>query len=231
MTNFFNTPLFGLTLSVLAYTLGLSLYRRFPNPLTTPLLVSTALIIVILLYTGISYRDYLCRWSYLNSLIIPSTVALAVPFYKNLHLMRHHCKSILIGSTVACILNTTYTALIAKLFGMDYFLAISLFPKSVTTAMAVGISEKMQGITTVTLVVVVITGILTSVLGPVFLKMIGIKDPVAIGLSLGGTGHAVGTGTAFRYGQVAGAMGGLSIAVTGILYVFISPIVASLILR
>ena len=224
MANFFNTPLFGLTLSVLAYTLGLLIYRRFPNPLTTPLLVSTALIIVILHYTGISYKDYYVGGSYLNSLIIPSTVALAVPFYKNLHLMRHHYKSILIGSTVACVLNTTYTALIAKLFGMNYFLAISLFPKSVTTAMAVGISEKMQGITTVTLVVVVITG-------PVFLKMIGIKDPVAIGLSLGGTGHAVGTGTAFRYGQVAGAMGGLSIAVTGILYVFISPIVASLILK
>ena len=220
MANFFNTPLFGLTLSVLAYTLGLLIYRRFPNPLTTPLLVSTALIIVILHYTGISYKDYYVGGSYLNSLII-----------KNLHLMRHHYKSILIGSTVACVLNTSYTALIAKLFGMDYFLAISLFPKSVTTAMAVGISEKMQGITTVTFVVVVITGILTSVLGPVFLKMIGIKDPVAIGLSLGGTGHAVGTGTAFRYGQVAGAMGGLSIAVTGILYVFISPIVASLILK
>jgi len=231
VANFFNTPLFGLTLSVLAYTIGLLIYRRFPNPLTTPLLVSTALIIVILHYTGISYKDYYVGGSYLNSLIIPSTVALAVPFYKNLHLMRHHYKSILIGSTVACVLNTSYTALIAKLFGMDYFLAISLFPKSVTTAMAVGISEKMQGITTVTLVVVVITGILTSVLGPVFLKMIGIKDPVAIGLSLGGTGHAVGTGTAFRYGQVAGAMGGLSIAVTGILYVFISPIVASLILK
>ena len=178
MANFYNTPLFGLTLSVLAYTIGLLIYRRFPNPLSTPLLVSTALIILIL----------------------------------------------------ACVLNTSYTALIAKLFGMDYFLAISLFPKSVTTAMAVGISEKMQGITTVTLVVVVITGILTSVLGPVFLKIMGIKDPVAIGLALGGTGHAVGTGAAFRYGQVAGAMGGLSIAVTGILYVFISPIVASLIL-
>ena len=172
MANFFNTPLFGLTLSVLDYTIGLLIYRRFPNPLTTPLLVSTALIIVILHYTGISYKDYYVGGSYLNSLIIPSTVALAVPFYKNLHLMRHHYKSILIGSTVACVLNTSYTALIAKLFGMDYFLAISLFPKSVTTAMAVGISEKMQGITTVTLVVVVITGILTSVLGPVFLKMI-----------------------------------------------------------
>ena len=97
MANFFNTPLFGLTLSVLAYTLGLLIYRRFPNPLTTPLLVSTALIIVILHYTGISYKDYYVGGSYLNSLIIPSTVALAVPFYKNLHLMRHHYKSILIG--------------------------------------------------------------------------------------------------------------------------------------
>ena len=145
MANFFNTPLFGLTLSVLAYTIGLLIYRRFPNPLTTPLLVSTALIIVILHYTGISYKDYYVGGSYLNSLIIPSTVALAVPFYKNLHLMRHHYKSILIGSTVACVLNTSYTALIAKLFGMDYFLAISLFPKSVTTAMAVGISEKNAG--------------------------------------------------------------------------------------
>ena len=102
MANFFNTPLFGLTLSVLAYTIGLLIYRRFPNPLTTPLLVSTALIIVILHYTGISYKDYYVGGSYLNSLIIPSTVALAVPFYKNLHLMRHHYKSILIGSTVAC---------------------------------------------------------------------------------------------------------------------------------
>ena len=130
--------------------------------------------------------------------------------------MRHHYKSILIGSTVACVLNTTYTALIAKLFGMDYFLAISLFPKSVTTAMAVGISGKMQGITTVTLVVVVITGILTSVLGPVFLKMIGIKDPVAIGLSTRrNRTRCEVQELPSRYGQVAGAMGGLSITVTG----------------
>lgn len=230
MTDFYTNPLFGLTVSVLAYTIGLLIFRRFPNPLTTPLLVATLLIIAFLHYTGISYKSYYVGGSYLNSLIVPSTVALAVPLYKNLPLLRHHYKSILLGSTLACVLNTSYTALIAKLFGMDYFLAISLFPKSVTTAMAVGISEKMQGITTVTLVVVVITGILTSVLGPVFLKWMGIKDPVAIGLSLGGTGHAVGTGAAFKYGQVAGAMGGLSIAVTGILYVFVSPIVASIIL-
>ena len=113
---------------------------------------------------------------------------------------------------------------------MDYFLAISLFPKSVTTAMAVGISEKCRDYDS-NLGRRCYYGNFNLSLGSSLLKMIGIKDPVAIGLSLGGTGHAVGTGTAFRYGQVAGAMGGLSIAVTGILYVFISPIVASLILK
>ena len=144
--------------------------------------------------------------------------------------MKHHARSILFGSLLAVVVNTSFTAIVAKIFGMDFFLAISLFPKSVTTAMAVGITEKLQGLTTVTLVVVVATGILTSVIGPTLLKWLKIDDPVAVGLSLGGTGHAVGTGTAFQYGSVAGAMGGLAIGVTGILYVFISPIVASLIL-
>ena len=97
--------------------------------------------------------------------------------------------------------------------------------------MAVGIIDKMGGITIVTLVVVVITGILTSVLGPVFLKLLKINDPVAIGLSLGGTGHAIGTGTALKYGHVEGAMAGLAIGVTGIVYVIISPIVAQIILK
>ena len=143
--------------------------------------------------------------------------------------MKHHARSILFGSLLAVVVNTSFTALVAKIFGMDFFLAISLFPKSVTTAMAVGITENCK-VWRRALVVVVATGILTSVIGPTLLKWLKIDDPVAVGLSLGGTGHAVGTGTAFRYGSVAGAMGGLAIGVTGILYVFVSPIVASLIL-
>ena len=214
MSEFVSNPLFGLALSILAYLVGMLIYRRFPHPLTTPLLLSAVFIIIFLKVTGISYQDYYQGGVYLNNLIVPSTVALGILF----------------GSLLAVVVNTSFTALVAKIFGMDFFLAISLFPKSVTTAMAVGITEKLQGLTTVTLVVVVATGILTSVIGPTLLKWLKIDDPVAVGLSLGGTGHAVGTGTAFRYGSVAGAMGGLAIGVTGILYVFVSPIVASLIL-
>ena len=231
MSEFVSNPLFGLALSILAYLVGMLIYRRFPHPLTTPLLLSAVFIIIFLKVTGISYQDYYQGGVYLNNLIVPSTVALGIPLYKSFHLMKHHARSILFGSLLAVVVNTSFTALVAKIFGMDFFLAISLFPKSVTTAMAVGITEKLQGLTTVTLVVVVATGILTSVIGPTLLKWLKIDDPVAVGLSLGGTGHAVGTGTAFRYGPIAGAMGGLAIGVTGILYVFVSPIVASLILR
>ena len=230
MSEFVSNPLFGIALSILAYLVGMLIYRRFPHPLTTPLLLSAIFIIIFLKVTGISYQDYYQGGVYLNNLIVPSTVALGIPLYKSFHLMKHHARSILFGSLLAVVVNTSFTAVVAKIFGMDFFLAISLFPKSVTTAMAVGITEKLQGLTTVTLVVVVATGILTSVIGPTLLKWLKIDDPVAVGLSLGGTGHAVGTGTAFRYDSVAGAMGGLAIGVTGILYVFVSPIVASLIL-
>ena len=209
MSNLWGNPLFGLALSIFAYLVGMLIFRRFPHPLTTPLLLATIFVIVFLKLTGISYKHYYVGGAY----------------------MKHHARSILIGIFVAVVVNTSFTALVAKAFGMDFFLAISLFPKSVTTAMAVGITDKMQGITTVTLVVVVATGILTSVIGPTVLRILKIKDPVAVGLALGGTGHAVGTGTAFKYGQVAGAMAGLAIGVTGIMYVIVSPIVASIILK
>ena len=193
MSEFVSNPLFGIALSILAYLAGMLIYRRFPHPLTTPLLLSAIFIIIFLKVTGISYQDYYQGGVYLNNLIVPSTVALGIPLYKSFHLMKHHARSILFGSLLAVVVNTSFTAVVAKIFGMDFFLAISLFPKSVTTAMAVGITEKLQGLTTVTLVVVVATGILTSVIGPTLLKWLKIDDPVAVGLSLGGTGHAVGT--------------------------------------
>ncbi|MGT2847188.1 LrgB family protein [Streptococcus massiliensis] len=231
MSSLWTNPLFGISLSIFAYLLGMLIYRRFPHPLTTPLFLAAIMIILFLKLTGISYKDYYIGGSYLNNLIVPSTVTLGIPLYKSFHLMKHHMRSILLATFLSAVANTTFTAFVAKMFGMDFFLAISLFPKSVTTAMAVGITDKMQGITTITLVVVVATGILTSVIGPSLLKMLKIKDPIAIGLALGGTGHAVGTGSAFQYGQVAGAMGGLAIGIMGLMYVFVSPLVAAIILK
>ena len=224
-------PLFGLTLSILAYFIAAQIHRKWTNPATTPLLLAVIMVIVFLKATNISYRDYYVGGSYLNTLIIPSTVALGIPLFQAFKLMRFHARSIIAGVVIGAIVNTTLTALLAKAFGMNFFLAISLFPKSVTTAMAIGITSKMGGMTTITLVVVVATGILTSVIGTVLLDLFGIKDRVAKGVALGGTGHAIGTGAAMQLGQIEGAMAGLSIGVTGIVYVIVSPMIVAIILK
>ncbi|HEM9400340.1 TPA: LrgB family protein [Streptococcus agalactiae] len=226
MATLTNNPIFGIMLTVWAYYIGIRIFRKYPSPATTPLLLATILLIAFLKLTHISYKDYYNGGSFLTMLITPSTVVLAIPLYRTFHLMKHHIKSISISIILASVINTVFTAIVAKFFGMKYFLVISLFPKSVTTAMAVGITSKAGGLATITLVVVVITGILTSVLGPIFLKLLR-----AIGLALGGTGHAIGTGQALKYGQVQGAMAGLAIGITGICYVIVSPLVAGLILK
>jgi predicted murein hydrolase (TIGR00659 family) len=231
MTEIVSNPLFGLTLSILAYFIAAQIHHKWTNPATTPLLLAVLLIIIFLKGTGISYQDYYVGGSYLNTLIVPSTVALGIPLFQSCTLMKFHARSIIIGSLIGAIVNTALTALLAKLFGMKFFLAISLFPKSVTTAMAIGITSKMGGMTTITLVVVVATGILTSVVGPVLLDLFGIKDRVAKGVALGGTGHAIGTGAAMQLGQIEGAMAGLSIGVTGLVYVLVSPMIAAIILK
>ena len=127
MSDLWSNPLFGLALSILAYLFGLLIFRRFPHPLTTPLLIAAVLVIAFLKLTGISYKDYYVGGSYLNNLIVPSTVALGIPLYKTFHLMKHHARSILIGTFAAVVVNTCFTALMAKFFGMDFFLAVSLF--------------------------------------------------------------------------------------------------------
>ncbi|MDR0199232.1 MAG: LrgB family protein [Streptococcaceae bacterium] len=223
-------PLFGLSLTILIFMIGVRLNETWPSPLTNPLLLSVIFIILFLKLTGISYADYYQGGSILNDLIGPSTVALGVPLYRTFHLMRHHARSIVLSIFLAVTVNTVITALFAKFFGLSKLASLSIFPKSVTTAMAVGISEKMHGVTAITVVVVVATGILTSVLGRPLIKLFRIKDPVAQGVSLGGTGHAVGTGTALEMGRVQGAMAALAIGVTGVMYVFLAPLVAQLIL-
>ena len=103
MSEFVSNPLFGLALSILAYLVGMLIYRRFPHPLTTPLLLSAVFIIIFLKVTGISYQDYYQGGVYLNNLIVPSTVALGIPLYKSFHLMKHHARSILFGSLLAVV--------------------------------------------------------------------------------------------------------------------------------
>lgn len=119
MTNILTNPIFGIMLSILAYLMGMLIYRRFPHPITTPLLLATFFIIAFLKITKISYSDYYVGGSYLNTLIVPSTVALGIPLYRSFHLMKHHIRSILSGILIACVVNTTLQQSLLKVLVLN----------------------------------------------------------------------------------------------------------------
>lgn len=224
-----SNPMFGLILSIGMYLLALGIFKRFPFPLFNPLVLSTVFVILFLKIAHISYDNYFKGGSILNILITPATVALGIPLYNTFHLLKKHVRSILAGILLGTIAGTFLTGTLAVLLHLKEDLIVSIMPKSVTTAIALGISEKMNGIATVTLVIVIVTGIIGSIIGPPILKLLKVKDPVAKGVALGSSAHAIGTSKALEMGHVEGAMSGLAIGVTGVVTVFVAPLMMKLI--
>lgn len=129
MATLTNNPIFGIMLTVWAYYIGIRIFRKYPSPATTPLLLATILLIAFLKLTHISYKDYYNGGSFLTMLITPSTVVLAIPLYRTFHLMKHHIKSISISIILASVINTVFTAIVAKFFWYEIFLSNLTFPK------------------------------------------------------------------------------------------------------
>lgn len=226
-----SNPMFGLILSMAVYLIALALFKKFPFPLLNPLIVSIAVIILILVVCKIPYENYYIGGQMLNVLITPATVALAIPLYKTFHLLKKHAKSISIGIITGSLLGTFLTGVFAVLLGVGQKIIVSIMPKSVTTAIALGITEKMGGVTAVTLVMVIFTGVIGAIIGPSVLKWFKITDPVAQGIALGSSAHAIGTSKALEMGRVQGAMAGLAIGVTGIVTVFAAPFMMGIVNR
>ncbi len=157
-------------------------------------------------------------------MISPATVALAIPLYRSIHLLKKHFKSILIGITIGSVFNIGLTFLFAVMFKLDKTLIASLIPESVTTAIALDISKQIGGISAITVLAVIVTGNLGPLLGPTLMKIGRIDDEVAQGLALGTTAHAIGTGKAMEMGEVQGAMSGLAIVIAGIVTVIVAPL-------
>lgn len=223
-----SNPLFGLMLSIFVFLAARRLAARFKLPILNPLIVSILVVILILKVTGITYEDYYVGGGMLNMLIAPATVALAIPLYQSFHLLKHHARSISAGIFAGTLVSTLTTASLAVLFHYNQELMASILPKSVTTAIAIEISAKLGGISTVTIIVVIITGIIGAMFGPTVLKWSKVEEPVAKGIALGTSAHAIGTSKAMELGQVEGAMSGLAIGVTGLVTVFVAPIVMQL---
>ena len=219
MEAFHNSVFFGVTVSIVAYGLGCLLKNKFKLAIFNPLLISIIITILILLVSHIDYDTYYTGAKYLSYLLTPATVCLAVPLYEKLKLLKSNWKAVLAGilsgvlTTLCCIL------VMSLIFGLSHEEYITFLPKSITTAIGMGVSEELGGYVTLTVAVIIITGILGNILAPFICKWFHIKEPIAKGIAIGSASHAIGTTKALEMGEVEGAMSGLSIAVSGILTV------------
>jgi predicted murein hydrolase (TIGR00659 family) len=217
---------FGFFITLFGYWVSTQIAKRMRSTLCNPLLLTIIFIIAFLKLADISYASYDNGAKYINYFLTPSTVCLAVPLYRQMKLLKEYAGAILISimsGTVACAIMIFG---LAKLFLLENSIYASLVPKSITTAIALGMSEELGGLSAVTVMAVFVTGILGAVIATTVFKIFKIEDPVAQGLAMGTAAHAIGTSKALELGEIQAAMSSLAIAVTGILTVIMGPIVA-----
>ena len=217
MTVFLEDSLFaGVTLSLLAYLLGVVLKKKFKCAIFNPLLISIVITIVVLVTAHVDYDVYNQGASYLSWFLTPATVCLAIPLYEQWKLLKKNIKAVLLGIIAGVLTSLGTVWVLAEIMGLSHKEYVTLLPKSITTAIGMGVSEELGGYVTITVAVIVVTGVLGNIFGELICKIFRITDPIARGLSVGSASHAIGTAKAMELGEIEGAMSSLAIAVAGI---------------
>lgn len=214
-----NSVFFGAVLSLVAYEAGLLLRRKFKLAILNPLLIATICVMAVLVLFKVDYDQYNESAKYISYLLTPATVCLAVPLYEQMSLLKKIFKAVAAGIVSGVLASLVSVLVLARLFGLSHEQYVTLLPKSITTAIGMGISEELGGIVTITVAVIIITGILGNVIAELVCKVFHIQEPIAKGLALGTASHAIGTAKAMEMGPVEGAMSSLAIAVAGLLTV------------
>ena len=220
---------FGMFLSVGAYLFGVWLKKKTGLAICNPLLVASALVIVVLLVFRINYQEYNRGASFLSYFLTPATVCLAIPLYRQLELLKKNVAAILTSILVGVAGSAASIFAMSLVFRLEHVYYVSLLPKSITTAIGMGVSEELGGIVTLTVVSIIVTGILGNVIADTLFAVFKIEEPMAKGLALGTAAHAIGTARALELGEIEGAMSSLAIAVAGLSTVVVAPLVAGLI--
>ena len=224
-----NSTYFGIGLSLLCYWGALKISAKVKSTLCNPLLVASAMIVAVLLVLKVDYETFDKGASYLTYFLTPATVCLAVPLYRQFHILKSNMKAILLGIAAGCIACMITIVGLAVVFSFSTQLTASVLPKSITTAIAIGLSDEIGGMSAVTVACVVITGIFGACTASALFKLFKIEEPVAQGLATGASAHAIGTSRALELGEIQGAMSSLAIVVTGIMTVILVPIVMGII--
>ncbi len=209
------TPYFGVVLSIFMYQIGVFVSHKLKNPVANPLLIAVILIIAFLKIFRIPMEAFQTGGDLITLFLAPATAALAVPIYKNLQILKHNLLPILAGTLVGSFCSMAVIFALCKLFGLDETLTASLLSKSVTTPIAMGVTEQLGGIVPISIAAVIFTGIVGSIVAPFMVKLFRVDDPVAQGIGIGTCSHAVGTTRAIAMGELQGAMSGIAIGLAG----------------
>lgn len=228
MEFFENSLFFGAAVSLVAYEIGLLLKKKFKLAIFNPLLIAILCVMAVLMILDVDYSTYNEGGQYISYLLTPATVSLAVPLYRQISLLRKNLKAVIAGILSGVLASMVSVLILAKLFGLSHEEYVTLLPKSITTAIGMGVSEELGGIVTITVAVIIITGVLGNMIAEVICKAAKIEEPIAKGLALGTSAHAIGTAKAMEMGEVEGAMSSLAIAVAGLVTVVAASVFAGM---
>ena len=209
----------GVTISIVGYGIGLFLKKKLKWGILNPLLISILFVVGFLLLFDIDYDTYNETAKYLSYLLTPATVALAIPLYQQITLLKKNGLAIFLGIFSGVLSSLLSILAMSYMFGLSHREYVTLLPKSITTAIGIGVADELGGITTITVAVIIVTGVLGNVIGQAVCKVFKIYEPIAVGLAFGTSAHAIGTAKALEIGEVEGAMSSLSIVVSGLMTV------------
>jgi putative effector of murein hydrolase len=221
-------PLAGIALTLIAFKLAVLLNRKTGWLIFQPVLMSTVFIVIGLTVLDIGYEEYRVSTAIIVLLLGPATVALALPLYRSIALIRHMWMPV----TVTLLLGGTFTVVLVvalgKLFGIEHIMVMTLVPKSVTTPVAILITEKIGGVIGVVPVFVLLSGIMGAMIGPLLLRVCGVTHPAATGMAIGLTSHAIGTSRLFELNQQAAGFGALAMSLMAVVSAIVLPFIAGL---
>ena len=217
MNELVSSAFFGLTLTVLAYWVGMTIQKKSGLVICNHMIIAAGLIVLVLKGFGISYEQYYVGASIVNMLLGPATACMALAIYQKRELLKENWLPVLLGCLAGAVTTVVTVLVMSRMFGLSTEMTVSLLPKSVTTPIASAISESHGGIVSITVAAVIFTGILGNLTAPFLVKLFRVKDPMAVGLGIGACSHAMGTAKALEMGRTEGAMSGLAIGICGII--------------